>query len=143
MATKDTLIDTKPKPRPDGADVTYIPRKDDPAEVTWNNHLFKANVPRPVKNPIMIEQAKGNPWFAVAGHERGTISESKVPASAEDYRAHAVAWINEAKTSFEMTERWEAEEPLRHALGVGTDDFEWINKFYDPKIEQLRKAEIG
>lgn len=129
-------------PKVDKVNVTYIPQDGDPAETVWNGLKFHANVPRPVTNPIMIEQAKGNPWFKVEGHEKASSApRSGTPKTAEEYRAHAVEWFKKAKTASDFDARWDAESEMRDRAGVGTDDLEWLETIKGPRLTELKKQD--
>lgn len=135
----------KPEPaaKPGEIMVTYIPRDiGDPVETTWNDHRFVANVPRPVSHEGMIAQAKNNPWFKVDGHDPAEgVKADGPPTDSEGYRRHAIAWFKTVTSAAEMKERWEAEDDLRKACGVGTDDLEYLDKLYTPRLAELTRAE--
>jgi hypothetical protein len=122
--------------------VTYVPQSGDPAEVTWNSHVFKANIPRTVNVPGMVEQARGNPWFRVGDEERAQASSvTDRPKTAEEYRAYALAWIMAAPSSAELAKRWDDEAALRAEVEAGTDDEEYLAQFFNVKFDQLKKVE--
>lgn len=121
--------------------VTYRPQSGDPSEIKWNGHNFVANVPRPVAHENMIEQAKGNPWFDVEGHEKPKAQPANTPKTPEQYRAYAADWFKKAKTSADFEQRWEEEEEMRDAAGVGTDDVEWLQSIANPRLAELKKSE--
>jgi len=121
-------------------DVTYVPKDGDAATVVWNRIKFVANVPTPVKDAEIVEKAKANPWFTVAGFEKKAVAKPAVK-DAEAYRAHAIAWINAAKTSQELLDTWAAEAEMREEFGVGSDDIDFLNAIYEPKLADLKKAE--
>lgn len=135
---------TAPLPQGDGVSVTYVPRDGDPVRVKWDGIEFTANVPVLVTKPHIIEAARGNPWFHVGEDAPAPKpAEPQEPQTAEEYRGYVVAWLKGATTSDLMQRRWDAEAPMREDLGVGTDDLEWIGKFFNPQFEQLKKAEAG
>lgn len=124
--------------------VTYRPQPGDPAMTTWNGHTFHANKPTPVsaaRHPQMLAQAKGNPWFDVEGHDQDRVASDDHPTDSDGYRRYAVAWFKTVTSAAEMKRRWEAEQGLRDACGVGSDDMEYLNKLYTPKLADLTKAE--
>lgn len=145
----------EPTKQPGEVMVTYVPQKDDPVETVWNSHRFVANVARPVKDPQMISQAKSNPWFEVEGHEKSVDeSHGAPPKDSDGYRRYAVDWFKATDwygmkddqsrphpNSLEFEERWESEEKLREACGVGSDDLEYLNKLLTPRLAELKKAE--
>lgn len=133
------------KPEPAETMITYIPQPGDPTETMWNGHKFVANVARPVKNEheAMIQQAKDNPWFHVKGHDKAKQADHstpKLPKDSDAYRRWAVAWFKTVKSADEMKERWTSEEELRQACGVGSDDLEYLDKLYMPRLAELEKA---
>lgn len=130
------------KPAAGAAEVTYVPGDGDPVTVVWGGMKFEANKPREVTNPQLIAKAKLNPWFKVAGEKAAAKADpSAPPKTAEEYRGFAIAWINAATTSGEMSERWEKEGALREACGVGSDDLDLLGGTFNPKLEKLKKAE--
>lgn len=144
----------KPDREPVSVMVTYVPQPGDPAETMWNGHRFVANVPRPVKHVAMIEQAKSNPWFEVEGHDKSGDADPGMPKDSDGYRRHAVDWFKATDwyskrddqgrpmpNSKEFEDRWESEEKLREACGVGGDDLEYLDKLYTPRLAELKKAE--
>lgn len=129
-------------PPPGPTHLTYVPGPEDPSQVVWNNHRFRANVPLLVMNPQMIELAKGNPHFEVEGHVKAPIERRAItPTTSEKYRAHAVKWFREAKTATEFQERWVAEASMREQAGVGDDDVTWLSSIGDPILAELMKAD--
>lgn len=136
-----TPQDSTPLPS-DATMVTYVPRFDgDPANTEVHGLKFKANVPRPISDPRVIEMAKGNPWFTVGSEKPAPLPTVGKPTSDVQYRQYAVAWVQNSKSSEEMTKRWDAEEELRTDCGVGSDDIEYVRAFFDPKFEKLKRAE--
>lgn len=127
-------------PKVEPVNITYLPREGDPAKTEWNGHVFHANVPVPVRHPGMIEQAKGNPWFRVEGEAKGSVASSGEPETAEDYRAYAVLWLKDVRSYAEMVRRWDAEQPMREACGVGTDDYDYLESVFGPKRAELKRA---
>lgn len=120
--------------------VTYLPREGDPSFVVWDRHKFQAGTPRVVKDPTLIAKAKANPWFEVEGHERAkSYAPPPVPKTSEQYRIHAIAWINAATDPGEMRQLWLEEAKLRDACGFGSDDLERVMAIYQPKFAQLEK----
>jgi len=143
MSPSDHAKDAdKHEPQEDGVNVTYIPQEGDPAHVTWNGHTFHANKPVRLKHPDMIDKAKGNPWFSVEGHDRAAKSADKgMPTDWESYRRYAIQWFKDVRSSSAMVRRWEDEESLRDKCGVGTDDLEYLNKLYAPRLAELKRLE--
>lgn len=133
---------------PKHTNVTYVPGDDDPSMTVWGGIRFRANVPTaiPHAHPLhgqMVEQAKGNPFFKVEGHEqqKHAAPGGGVPKTAEAYRAYAVAWFRKAQTAAEFLQRWQAEGPMREKAGVGDDDMNWLADIGDPILAELRKAD--
>lgn len=122
--------------------ITYRPKEGDPVNTTWHRIRFVGNVPRPVTDQAIIRLAKTNPWFEVEGHERAKEAlPPDVPKTPEQYRAHANAWIKNARTAGEMRQLLKEEAGLRDACGVGSDDMDLIMVYYEPKYSELKKAE--
>jgi hypothetical protein len=129
-----------------GVEITYVPGREDPVSVVWNKLTFEANKPRLVSDQRIIDRAKSNPWFRVAGEkqaEKGFDPGTDKPSNAQQYRAYAITWFKLAKTSTELAKRWSDEEALRTECEVGTDDLEFIARHYDPTLEQLKKMEAA
>jgi hypothetical protein len=55
----------------------------------------------------------GNKTFVEEGADRPKPGRPPTPKTAEEYRAHAVRWINAAPNATTMLERWKAEADLR------------------------------
>lgn len=132
------------KPAPRTVDVTYAPQHGDPVSTVWHGHTFHANKPTPVpEGHPLLKQATSNPWFTVAGQDAPVqvSADQAVPTTSEEYRAYAIAWFKTVESSAEMKARWASEEGLRVSCGVGTDDLEYLNKLYVPRLAELEKAE--
>lgn len=128
--------------------ITYIPiHPGDPHETLWNKHRFRSNIPvtpKDVKEGLsaaqMIEAAKGNPWFQVAGYDKAeAIPET--PESPEQYRGYAVAWIRLANSAKELSARWRNEAELREECGCGDDDNDYLLTIYNPRYAMLKESE--
>lgn len=144
--------------------LTYRPREGDPAFVKWGGKTFRAGEPTETSHPEVVKSAPNNPWFEVSGESADAKAKKiaersaspgwdkrKKPRTSDDYRAYSIAWINEAApdeedTDFErsaknciaaMRQRWADEAEMRDACGVGTDDIEYIDKIYAPKLSKL------
>lgn len=128
-------------PKPKGINITYVPGDGDPAEVTWNGHKFQANVPRPVANPTMIEQAKGNLCFTVEGHDKKAGPDPSEPKTPEAYKAYAVDWFKKATSAADFESRWDDEEDMRERAGVGSDDIDWLESIARPRLAELKKQD--
>jgi hypothetical protein len=127
-------------------EITYVPGREDPVSVVWNKLTFEANKPRTVSDQRIIERAKNNPWFRVAGEkaaEKGFDPGTDKPENSSQYRAYAVTWFKLVNGSAEMQRRWSDEETLRAECEVGTDDLEYIARYYDPRLEELKKIEAS
>lgn len=146
------------RPKPPGSDepmlgqseqaqseqITYIPGPGDPLTVTWRGHKFTAHVPKPINNPEMIEQARGNRHFKVGAFNAATDTyrdEVKEPRTAEAYRAWAVHWLNSVASVDEMCVRWANEAKMRERLEVGHDDFKYLSSLFQPKLDELIRLE--
>jgi hypothetical protein len=146
-------------------DIIYRPGEGDPAITIWNGYRFRANEPKPIpedavvahdKSPMrMVDLARGNPHFEVAGEKRARARNAGKPGktekgdsattdprllTSEDYRAHAVAWINAADDFDALVKQWDDEEEMRALAGVGEDDIDFLQQFYAPKHDALKKA---
>lgn len=125
--------------------VTYKPGPEDPAETTWNGHKFSANVPRAVIDTGephgMIALAKGNMCFEVEGHDKKEKVPAGSPKTPEAYKAYAVNWFKQARTAADFEARWEDEEEMREAAGVGSDDLDWLASLSEPRLAELKKAD--
>lgn len=167
MATPSDAPAVKPaasaKKEKVGTEVTYVPQAGDLSITTWNKHTFHANKATLVTDAAMVEQAKSNPWFNVAGHDPTAVpvdDDLVVPKDSEGYRRYAVAWFKKATRSNDLRNkaereakmqdpakpalapgRWESEEALRVACGVGTDDYQYLDKLRIPRLGELEKAE--
>lgn len=146
------------KATPPSTNITYVPQPGDPASTVWNGYTFHANKPTAVPNheEKMLSQAKTNPWFNVEGHDPAApAADDSHPTDSDGYRRYAVAWFKAndwyrgrptpdaavGPNSKEFEKRWESEEALRASVGVGTDDIEYLNKLYVPRLAELKKAE--
>src|ERR1043166_4740016 len=128
------------------AKLTYLPDDGDPAKVTWNGHVFEANVGKEVRNAYMVDLAKGNRFFKVEDADKVDKPDPKTKAldrerdRVGEYKKHAVAWINAAESHLMMAKQWASEERMREEHGVGTEDIDWLMTLYTPKFEQLKRA---
>lgn len=137
--------------------VTYTPAPDDPTEVTWMRHKFKAHVPHDVKDGRLIEAARGNRFFHVGPFDpalhayKETVAE---PKTAEAYRAWVVLWMKKLRAfptgddvplseqPIEVAcQRWATEARMRARLEVGFDDYKYISDFFQPILAELIKRE--
>ena len=128
------------------AKLTYLPDDGDPAKVTWNGHVFEANVGKEVRNAYMVDLAKGNRFFKVEDADKVDKPDPKTKEldrerdRVGEYKKHAVAWINAAESHLMMAKQWASEERMREEHGVGTEDIDWLMTLYTPKFEQLKRA---
>lgn len=142
--------------------ITYVPGEDDPPSVKWAGHVFHANVPKPVEyvehgdpdakphpNKLLIERAKGNPFFRVGSFDQtqartviaGFVGEPKTP---EQYRAHLVTWLKKTVDIQDLVQRWVSESRLREMCEVGSDDYAWLGTMFLPKMYDLaRQGELN
>jgi hypothetical protein len=94
---------------------------------------------------LMVDVARGNADFVVEGSEPTVApkaGKAKPPKTSEEYRAHAVAWINAAQ-SIDDLERWNDEEQMRETCGCGEDDERFLQPMFDAKFKQLSAAEVA
>ena len=148
--------------------VAYIPGDGDPNKVVWNGVEFRANVAielpstktvrvsvrkeyqtpegdlrsRSVDQFIpMIELAKGNPSFSVDGVQSARrMGSARLPVDNDQYRGYALAWIRDATSLSQLTQRWDAEESLRDRCGCDTKDIQWLRPFLEARREEVREA---
>lgn len=128
-----------------GVMITYRPDPGDNATTVWNGHTFEANKPKRINHTGMIAQARTNRFFEVEGQmptsATGPQSENAVPTDSDGYRRYAIEWFRTVRSSAGMKARWNAEESLRQSCGVGSDDLEYLDKLYSPRMAELEKAE--
>lgn len=73
-----------------GTNITYCPREaGDPHETSTMGYKFKANVPRLISDPVVIEGLRHNKWFELEGDpnnrkKREPIVRPKVRLERED-----------------------------------------------------------
>lgn len=126
--------------------ITYTPLfNGDPIETEWDGVLFTAGQPvdfdgRTAQGKKFVERAKANRWFSVDGEPKAEIPKKPL-ATAEEYRAYAIEWMNQAKSSSAMQKRWDDEKPLRDECGWGGDDDALLEPFFAPRLEILKRAE--
>ncbi len=124
--------------------VTYLPGPEDPVSTKWRGITFMANVPKTVTNQDLIEQAKRNRHFKVGPFDPNrdavkTREVPKAPKTAEQYRAHAIAWAKTMETVHDFDARWASEEMLRIDCGMGTEDLDLLNSVIGPIKGDLQK----
>lgn len=128
--------------------ITYTPQGEGaPHETIWNRHRFRANIPVTVQDvptglsaAQMVAMAITNPHFAVEGFEPAK-TVSAVPDTPERYRSYAVGWIRIANVSSDMLKRWKDEAELREECGVGSDDVEYLQTIFNPRLAILKDSE--
>lgn len=140
--------------------VTYLPGPEDPVSVKFAGHVFNANVPKTIEgdhdadpktrayqNAQLIEKARRNKFFKVgdfnAARDGVAVEQQEKPSSAEQYRAHAVKWLQKVESVDELDTKWIAEEPLRAACEVGLDDLDYLGSIFGPKRAELRKRDAA
>jgi len=140
--------------------VTYLPGPDDPVQTKFAGHVFTANVPKTIagdhdadpktaayRSAQLIETAKKNRFFKVgefnASRDGVAVEEQNKPQTAEQYRAHAVAWLKTVDSVEKLDTKWIDEEPLRQQCEVGYDDIEYLRSLFVPKREELRKRDAA
>ena len=138
--------------------VTYLAGPDDPVETTFMRHKFRANVPRDVSDPKLIEVAKRHRYFKVGAFDPArdvlVTDMTEPPKTAEAYRAWAIQWMKKlralptgddvplAERPIEMAcQRWATEARMRAKLEVGFDDYKYISDFWQPVLAELMKRE--
>lgn len=123
--------------------VTYFPDEHDPSVTICHGVRFRANVPTLVSNEVLLKLLVKNPWFQVEGYERARRGAPKgTPKTPEDYCAYAIKWFlraKEGKNANEFKLRWQSEQALRDACGVGEDDLERLSTIGDPILAELEK----
>ena len=127
--------------------VTYTPGPDDPTSVKWHGYTFHANVPKAVANADLVERARGNKFFKVGEFTESDVvttrEEPPAPKTAEQYRAHAVAWFKQMQSVEQLDTKWQGEETLRMSCGVGSDDLEYLGHLSGPLRAELRKRDMA
>lgn len=135
--------------------VTYTPGQQDPSTTTWCGHVFRANVPKEISgradgtareqlNLHLIESARNNPHFTVAGAPRNKVREARaLPETAEGYRAYAVDWIKSdgIEHAHDLIARLAKDRELQLACEVGADDFSYLSTLFMPRLHELAKAD--
>lgn len=130
----------------------------DPDTVVWNGRSFTHGEAvefdgRTNEGKAFVEAAKGNPWFSIDGENGDKDTGGTKPPTKKDvegadpekapgmYRAYAIDWINKAPTLRALEGRWNGEAELRDKIGWGSDDQGLIDPIYQPKLENLKRAE--
>ena len=142
-------------------DVTYMPGDGDPASTKWRGIVFHANVPKPISKRVLLEAARGNKFFKVGKFDPSRDGAplpdfNGDPKTADEYRRHAVGWINKLgvhpepdthprpEDLDEMIKTWIAETRMREMCEVGSDDYSYIGTLFLPKMYELaRVAELN
>ena len=144
------LFGESPEPEkteePKAEQVTYTPGPDDPTSVKWAGHTFYANIPKSVVNADLIARARNNKFFKVGDFTEADVvatrEEPPAPKTAEQYRVHAVAWFKQMQSVDQFDTKWQGEETLRMACGVGTDDLDYLGHLSAPLRAELRKRDM-
>lgn len=124
---------------PDAEDVTYVPDPGDPASVKWAGRTFHANMPLQISNEKHLAKARENKWFHVgSGAPKVRVENRPEPKNQDQYRAHVAAWLPIVKSVEELDRKWESEEGLRIACGIGTEDLELLNPLVSTRRYELR-----
>lgn len=131
---------------PLGEQVTYLPTAGDPPSIKWHGIVFHANVPKPVNKPELIAAARENRFFKVGPFDPATDStaalenaDAAAPKTAEEYRAHFVAWLRKTETIHDLIKNWTADTALRQSCEVGSDDYSYIASLFLPKQHELAR----
>lgn len=156
-ARQQAIEETEPAPEPVTETLTYIPGPSDPVQVTWGGHTFKANVPKEVRgwaagtereklNAIVIESARGNRHFIV-GNAKPKRDPVKDPETPEEYRGYFTEWLKSPAFSApdthaeDLISRFAKDRELQAACGVGSDDYEFMQALFVPKLHELAKSD--
>jgi hypothetical protein len=94
---------------------------------------------------LMVDIARQNPDFTVEGEPATSVpklGKSKAPKTPEEYRAHAVGWINAAQNIDDLA-RWNDEELLREKCGCGHDDEAFLQPLFDAKFKAISASEAA
>lgn len=153
MARSPKVVeDNEPVVEPVTESITYVPGPMDPVQVTWAGHVFHANVAKEVRghaagtdreklNATLIESARTNPRFLV-GNAKPKRDAAKEPTTAEEYRGYFVEWL---KMPFDHAEdliaRIAKDRELQIGCGVGTDDYDYMQTLFMPKLHELAKRD--
>lgn len=132
--------------------VTYLAGDGDPPSTKWHGIVFRANVPKMVTKPLLIEQARGNRFFKV-GKFDADKDQAPLPGFAGDpktsaeYRSHIIGWVNklggqhpQPEDIEEMIKTFVAEARMREMCEVGSDDYSFIGSIFLPKMHELARA---
>lgn len=129
-------------------DVIYSPIDPaDPAVTECHGFRFVANKPTSVPEgtapaAALLALVETNPWFSIAGKKKKKAdAKDDALGTPEEYRAYAIGWINAATSSDELQSRWDSEYDMRKAVGWSGDDDDALAPIYQPKKDNLVKAE--
>jgi len=91
----------------------------------------------------MVELAKLNPHFEVAGFEKPEEEKRKpgrprIPKNANEYRSYAMGWITSSNDVQTLLKRWDDEDELREKIGCGEDDTNYLVPFFDARVHILK-----
>ena len=106
---------------------------------TVNDEGLPRTHTRNVKTKV-LDMLRKNPYFQVEGapavKKRG---RPPIPKNADEYKAHAQAWIAESGSTAELEAHWERELELRERLGVSdeSDEVRFLRPFYDRRHAEL------
>lgn len=133
--------------------VTYLPGNGDPSTVEWCGHTFRANMPKEITghpdgtdreqlNHSLIERARDNPHFKV-GDARPKRTGREMPTTAEGYRAHIAAWLQDPsiQTADQLIQRFARDRELQASCEVGASDWDLIATLFVPKLHDMAKAD--
>lgn len=116
-----------------------------PVELTDRDtvlQMFTEKLPdghtRGVERHVPIAEAcRGNPSFEVVGATRARPGPKPKPKTADEYRAHALAWLATTEDADDLRERWQSEEQMREACGVSDADLKLMEPQFTAKYHQL------
>jgi hypothetical protein len=144
--------------------VTYNPGEGDPHTTRCHGIMFRANVPVEISPDKKVEQLvsvlvpdapddrrksvlrqmplvdllAGNPQFRVEGRDQAKrVAPSRRIESADDYEAHAIAWIRRIDDAAALDAQWDTEQELRDELHLPDGVIEKIATAFE-----LRRAVV-
>jgi hypothetical protein len=133
--------------------LTYVPGPNDPVQVVWGGHTFKANVPKEITghatgtereklNATIIDSARRNRHFVV-GSGRPKRDPARDPTTPEEYRGYFAEWLKQPGFDHaeDLIARFAKDRDLQTACGVGTDDYDFMRDLFMPKLHELSKVD--
>ena len=148
--------------------IVYEPGEGDPHTNVMGGIKFKANVPvtvertktilqllvekRELKDGTIVTQGvekripladvlQGNRFFRVDGKRvEVRAGVERVPDDPQTYRGYCQNWMRLANTAKELSDRWDAEHPLREQCGLVESDLAYLRPFYEARHDMLSVA---